>query len=82
LDDIGTDTEKYVIQRDNGTVIMYVDQVGNLHLPTTGGILLEDPVNVPINDRLMVWQDNGNLLGVLRDNGYLYIKNYIVENGL
>ena len=82
LDDIDVSTEKYVVTRDSGPVIMYIDDLGNMHLPVGGGVELQDPNNVDIANREMVWQDDGVLLGVLDSWGNLYVKNYIVENAL
>ena len=81
LDDIDVNTEKYVVKKDNGDVIMYIDNLGNMHLLEGSGIVESADLN-SVGNREMIWQDDGVLLAILDSWGNLYVKNYLVENAL
>ena len=71
----------YLVNNSSGLPIMFINAAGDLSIPFSASVV-DDPAldTIPMDDRMITFQADGTVLGVLKRNGNFHIKSCLIEN--
>ena len=71
----------YLVNNSSGLPIMFINAAGDLSIPFSASVV-DDPAldTIPMDDRMITFQADGTVFGVLKRNGNFHIKSCLIEN--